>query len=324
MLTDLSLENQQMAKLNKKPKGVAGIVQEVIKNKVLFLLMLPGFLIMIVNNYIPMAGIVLAFENFNYKDKFLSPWVGLENFKFLFSGSDALIMTRNTILYNSIFIIISMILPVVMAIVLNEIRNKRLAKVYQSVFFLPYFLSWVVVSYLIFSLLSSDMGFINSFLKNIGMQPIEWYTEVKYWPAILIATNTWKWTGYDTIIMLAAIVGIDKTYYEAAAVDGATKLQQIFKITIPMLLPTISIVTLLKVGRMFYTDFGLFYIVPKNQGILFDATQTIDTYVYRALIQTGDTGMAAASGFYQAICGFIVVFTVNWIVRRLDKDSALF
>jgi putative aldouronate transport system permease protein len=323
-LTDLSLENQHVAKLNEKPKGVAGVVHEVIKNKVLFLLMLPGLLILIGNNYIPMAGLVLAFENYNYKDKFFSPFCGVDNFKFLFQGDAAFVMTRNTLLYNLAFILISMILPVAVAIILNEIRNKRLAKVYQSIYFLPYFLSWVVVSYLLYSLLNSQLGLVNSFLKSINVQGIQWYNEPKYWPVILIAINTWKWTGYDTIIILAAIIGIDKTFYEAAAVDGATKLQQIFRITIPMLVPTISIVTLLKVGKMFYTDFGLFYVVTKDSGFLYDVTQTIDTYVYRALITMGDTGMASASGFYQSMCGFVVVFTVNWIIRKVDRDSALF
>jgi putative aldouronate transport system permease protein len=323
MLTDLSLENQHEANLNKKPKGLAGIVQEVIKNKVLFLLMLPGFLIMVANNYIPMAGLVLAFENYNYTDKFFSPFVGLDNFKYLFTGTEAFTMTRNTILYNMAFIAISMVLPVIAAIILNELRNKRLAKLYQSVFFLPYFLSWVVVSYLVYSLLS-DLGLINSILQSMHLDKISWYLEPKFWPFIVICINTWKWTGYDTIIILAAIVGIDKTFYEAAAVDGATKLQQIFSITIPTLIPTISIVTLLKVGRMFYTDFGLFFVVPKDSGLLYDVTQTIDTYVYRALARSGDNGMAAAAGFYQAICGFIIVLTVNFVVRKLDKDSALF
>ncbi len=215
-------------------------------------------------------------------------------------------------------------MAVALAIVLSELRSQVLSKVYQSFFFLPYFFSWVVVSYLVFSLLSSDNGAINKLLEAVGMETVRWYTAPKFWPAILISVNTWKWTGYDAIIYLASIVGINKVYFEAAAVDGATRFQQIRYITIPMLLPLIITLTLIKIGRIFYTDMGLFFTVPRDMGMLYNATNTIDTYVYRALLSTGDLGMASAAGFYQAVLGFIVVLTFNLIVRKVSNENALF
>lgn len=293
-------------------------------NAALYLMMLPGFLALIANNYLPMGGILLAFKDYNYAKGFWgSDWVGFDNFKYLFSSDQAFIITRNTLLYNLTFILVSVTIALALAIALSELRNQKIAKVYQSVFFLPYFLSWVVVSYLVFSLLSSDMGAINNFLINRGLEPINWYTEPKFWPWILVTVNTWKWTGYDSIIYLASIVAIDKTYYEAAAVDGATRWQQIRHITIPSIMPVITILTLLKVGRIFYGDFGLFWNIPKNMGVLYNVTNVIDTYVYRALTQSGDIGMAAASGLYQAVVGFVLILTANKIVKMIDPEQAL-
>lgn len=305
-------------------KTKKSIVKEFKKNPALFLMLLPGLLVLFANNYLPMPGVLLAFKDYNYLDGFLgSEWVGFDNFKYLFSSNQAYIITRNTILYNLTFILISMTVALALAIALNEIRHKKLAKLYQSIFFLPYFLSWVVVSYLVYSLLSTDQGVFNGILESLGMERINWYVEAKFWPAILVVVNTWKWTGYDSIIYLAAIIGIDKALYEAAAIDGAGKIRQIFSITIPSIMPVITILALLKVGRIFYGDFGLFWNIPKNMGILYDVTNVIDTYVYRALTQAGDIGMATASGLYQATCGFILVITVNFIVRHFNKENAL-
>ncbi|HYE81510.1 MAG TPA: ABC transporter permease subunit [Clostridia bacterium] len=301
------------------------LLKELVKNRVLYLMLLPGLLVLLVNNYLPMFGIVIAFKDYNYTKGFWkSDWVGFENFKYLFNSKAAYQITRNTILYNLAFIIIAATIAVALAIIFNELLNRRMSKLYQSVMFLPYFLSWVVISYLVFALLSSDMGFINKMLISSGMQPVDWYVEPRFWPLIIILVNTWKWTGYDSIIYLAAIVGFDKSLYEAAAVDGASRFQQITKVMVPMLMPVIIILTLIKVGRVFFTDFGLFFNIPRNSGPLFDATNVIETYVFRALRQTGDIGMASAAGFYQAIVGFIVVLTANYIVRKIDKDSSLF
>jgi putative aldouronate transport system permease protein len=272
-----------------------------------------------------MFGIIIAFKDYNYTKGFWkSDWVGFENFKYLFNSKAAFQITRNTILYNLTFIVIAATIAVALAIIFNELLNRRLSKIYQSVMFLPYFLSWVVISYLVFALLSSDMGFINKLLVNSGMQPVEWYVDPRFWPLIIILVNTWKWTGYDSIIYLAAIIGFDKSLFEAAAVDGASRFQQITKVMIPMLMPIITILTLIKVGRVFFTDFGLFFNIPRNSGPLYDVTNVIETYVFRALRQTGDIGMASAAGFYQAVVGFIVVLAANYIVRKIDKDSSLF
>ncbi|NLV35341.1 MAG: sugar ABC transporter permease [Clostridiaceae bacterium] len=296
----------------------------------LFLMLLPGVLILIVNNYIPMFGIVIAFKRYRFHGDFFtslikSDWVGFKNFEFFIKTPYAWQMTRNTLLYNAVFIILGLIIPVAFAIMLTELRNKRLSKVYQSVVFLPYFLSWIVVSYLAYSLLSIENGLINtSILKPLGVAPVEWYSEPKYWPFILVFFQLWKYTGYNIVVYLAAITGIDPEYYEAAEIDGATKLQQIWHITLPLLKTLMIILTLLAVGRIFNADFGLFYNVPRNSGSLQPATQVIDTYVYSALRNTNDIGMASAAGTYQAVVGCITVFTANLIVRRIDKESALF
>ncbi len=300
-------------------------IRELIKNKVLFLMMLPGLLVLLVNNYLPMLGIVIAFKDYNYAKGFWkSDWVGFENFRYLFNSNAAFTITRNTILYNVAFIIIAATVAVALAIIFNELLNRKLSKFYQGIMFLPYFLSWVVISYLVFALLSSDMGFINGILVKLGKERINWYVEPAFWPLIIVLVNTWKWTGYDSIIYLAAIIGFDKSYYEAAAVDGATRFQQIKMITFPMLMPVITVLTLIKVGRIFFTDFGLFYNVTRNSGPIYDVTNVIETYVFRALRQTGDVGMASAAGFYQAVIGLIVVLTANYIVSKIDKENSLF
>ena len=299
---------------------------ELIKNRVLFLMALPGILLLFGFNYLPLFGLIIAFKNMNFaKGFFRSDWYGFKNFEFFIKTPYAYTITRNTILFNLVFIALGTILAVTLAIALHEIRNRRTAKVYQSIMFLPYFLSWVVVSYLTFSFLSVDMGFINTqLLPMFGLEPIEWYGNSRYWPPILVFANLWKYTGYNTVIYLATIVGILPEYFEAATIDGASKFQQIRKITIPLISPVVIILVLLGIGRVFFADFGLFYQVPRNTGALFDVTNVIDTYVYRTLVISGDLGMASAAGFYQAIVGFILVLASNLIVRRIDPAKALF
>lgn len=304
-----------------KRKKKAGFINELKSNKTLYLMIIPGLLVILFNNILPMFGMAIAFKDIDYQAGFWgSPWCWFDNFKYLFQSKQALLITRNTIGYNIVFIIIGATIAVALAIGFNELLNRKTAKVYQSFLFLPYFLSWVVINYLVFSLLSYDMGLIN---KTLGTG-IEWYSKPGYWPSIIVLINTWKWTGYDSVIYLATIIGFDKSLYEAAAVDGASRWKQLTSITLPLLKPTIIILMIIKVGRIFFTDFGLFYNVPRNTGLLFDVTNTIDTYVYRALMHTGDTGMASAAGFYQSVVGLIVILITNFIVRKLDKDSALF
>jgi putative aldouronate transport system permease protein len=293
-------------------------------------MLIPGLTVLLINNYIPMFGIIIAFKRYRLQGNFItsvikSQWVGFNNFEFFFKTPYAAIITRNTIVYNLLFITLQLIVPVAMAIMLNEIRNKRASKVYQSIMFLPYFLSWIVVSYLVYSMFSIENGFINrGILQALGIPAVKWYFEPVYWPFILVFFQLWKYVGYNIVVYLAAITGIDTEYYEAAAIDGATKWQQIRHITIPMLQTLMIILTLLAVGRIFNADFGLFYNLPRNSGTLFNVTEVIDTYVFRALRNSNNIGMAAAAGSYQAIIGCITVFTANYITRKIDNDKALF
>ena len=291
----------------------------------IYLMALPGLIYLFINNYMPMPGIVLAFKDYKATDGiFGSKWVGLRNFKYLFETEDAFIITRNTILYNVAFIVFGTALSILVAIILSELTS-RFKKFYQSVILLPYLISMVIVSYLVFAFLSSENGFVNNtILKALGIDAINWYSEKKYWPFILIFVYLWKNVGYTCIIYLSTILSFDRSMYEAAAIDGATKGQQIRFITLPLLRGTVTMMVLLAVGRIFYSDFGLFYQVPQNSGALFDVTNTIDTYVYRGLLELGDITMSAAAGFYQSIVGFILVLASNLLVRKFDKESALF
>jgi putative aldouronate transport system permease protein len=286
----------------------------------------PGILYFLINNYLPMFGVIIAFKDLNYaKGIFGSDWVGFKNFEFLFQTDRAYLITRNTVLYNALFIVINVILGVGVAILLNELKKKLMSRFYQSIILLPYLLSAVIVSYLVFSFLSVEYGFVNKLiLEPLGLVGITWYSEPKYWPYILTIVNVWKSVGYFSIIYLAAIVGIDAEYYEAATLDGASKWQQVRSITFPLIIPVVMIMTLLQVGKIFNADFGLFYQVPMNSGALMSATDVIDTYVYRALMQMGDVGMASAAGLYQSVLGFLLIFGVNYIVRKINSDHALF
>ena len=292
----------------------------------IYLLALPGIIYMICNNYLPMFGIVIAFKKLNFAKGILaSPWCGLKNFEFLFKSSTAFTMIRNTICYNVLWLILGHVLAIASAILLNEITNRFRARFYQSVILLPYLMSWVVVSYLVFAFLSADTGmFNNSILKPLGIAPVNWYSESKYWPFILTFVNHWKNNGYTMIVYFASIVGISQDYYEAAMLDGATKWQQIKHIPIPQLVPTIITLMILSVGRIFASDFGLFYQIPRNTGALYNATQTIDVYVYNALMQRSDYGMASAASVFQSIVGFLMVMVTNAIVRKVSRENAMF
>jgi putative aldouronate transport system permease protein len=292
----------------------------------LLIMTLPGLLYLLINNYLPMAGLVIAFKNFNYaKGIFGSDWAGFMNFEFLFKTKDAFIITRNTILYNAGFIIISTITAIAVAIMLSEVTNRIALRIYQTVILLPYLISIIIVSYLAYAFLSVNVGFLNkTLLPLLGIPEIAWYTEPKYWPYIINIVNLWKGFGFLSVIYLSSIVGIDRTFYEAAELDGASRLQGIRHITIPLIVPTISMMVLLAIGRIFYSDFGLFYQVPMNSGTLYSTTNVIDTYVYRGLLQLGDIGMSSAAGLFQSVVGFVLVLTSNLIVRRVNPENALF
>ena len=308
-------------------KTVSGKKKESFAKSVpLLLIALPGIVYLLINNYIPIMGLFLAFKDFNFmKGIFKSDWCGLDNFKFLFVTKDAWIMTRNTILYNVAFIILGTIFAIFFAILLCELGDRIRVKFFQASLLLPNLLSWVVIGFVAYAFLNADTGFINNtVMKGLGKEEIAWYTFPKAWPFILIIVNLWKNAGYQSIVYMAGISGIDKSLYEAAALDGATKIQQIFQVTLPLLKPTVITLSLMSIGRIFYSDFGLFYQVPQNSGALFNVTQTIDTYVYRGLMELNNVGMSAAAGFYQSIVGFVLVLAANALVRKLDSDNALF
>lgn len=292
----------------------------------MYVMLLPGFIYLIINNYIPMAGIVVAFKQYNIRDGiYKSPNVGLKNFEFLFKTNDAWLITRNTILYNLAFIVLDAVLAITVAIILNEIVSKRAKQFYQTVILIPFLISMVVVSYLVFAFLSNGNGFINNtVLPALGMSSVDWYNQSKYWPVLLIIVHVWKSLGYNCILYYATICGIDNSLYEAAAVDGANRWQRIRNVTLPSIKSTVIILTLMNLGNIFRSDFGLFYQVPMNSGSLLEATNTIDTYVYRGLMQTNNIGMSSAAGVYQSIIGCILVLTANMIVRKIDSESSLF
>ncbi len=313
--------------MSKRAKVSSGTAQARIRHNIpLYLMFLPGAIYLLINNYIPMAGLVIAFKQVNWNKGILkSPWVGFSNFEYLFKTKEAWNITRNTLGYNIIFIILGTVIAIAVAILLNEITSMMLKKTYQTVILLPYLISMVVVSYLVYAMLSSENGFVNlSILRPLGKQEISWYTESKYWPAILIIIYIWKTFGYNCILYYATLVGIDRGYYEAAVIDGASRWQQIRHITLPELVPTIITLTLMSIGKIFYSDFGLFYQVPMDSGPLYDVTNTIDTYVYRGLIRQNNVGMSSAAGFYQSIIGFVLVLLANYAVRRISKENALF
>ncbi|HPJ01456.1 MAG TPA: ABC transporter permease subunit [Candidatus Limiplasma sp.] len=292
----------------------------------LYVMMIPGLTYIIINNYIPLTGLQLAFKKFKYVQGIWgSAWNGVKNFTYLFKTGDAWTIIRNTLGYNLVFIILGTLFAIFVAIMLNEIKRKKVQQVYQTVILIPYLISYVIVSYITYAALGESNGMINnSILIPLGMEPAKFYTDPKYWPFILTSVQVWKTFGYSSIIYFASIIGIDKAYYEAATVDGAGTWKQITSITLPLIKPVIITLTLLSIGRIFYSDFGLFYQVPMNTGLLYDATSTIDTYVYRGLLETNDVGRASAAGFIQSVLGFLLVLGTNYAVRALEKDQALF
>lgn len=298
--------------------------------KALILMALPGFLWFIFFFYIPVFANVVAFKNFRispngFIDSLLhSEWVGFDNFKFLFASKDAWLITRNTILYNVVFLALNLFFAIAFAIIMAELRNKRLVKVYHTMSLLPYFLSWVVISYFVYAFLSPDKGIFNQWLVSQGQSPISWYTDPTWWPLIFVFLNVWKSLGYNSIIYYASVMGIDPTYYEAAMIDGANKWQQIKNVTIPQIVPMMSVLLIMNIGGIFRADFGMFYNVPRNSGALYEVTAVLDTYIYNGLTATGDLGMTAAAGLYQSAVGAALLLISNMVIRRLEPDSALF
>ncbi|MBM7567772.1 ABC transporter permease [Paenibacillus sacheonensis] len=298
---------------------------EMKRNYPYYLMMVPAALIMFVFSYLPMPGMIVAFQDFNFVDKFKSPFVGWDNFKFFFTSSYAYRTTFNTIFINLNYLVWTTFVSVLFAILLNEIRSKLATKFYQNMMFLPYFFSAVVVGKLVTDIVFSDQnGIANQIIHLFGHEPIVWSQVSGPWGWIIIGTHIWKTAGYSSIIYLASIAGIDDHLYEAASLDGATRWQQIRTITLPMLTPVIIIMTLLSIGGMLRGDFDTIYSIVGDNGLLFAHTDVIDTYIFRAIKQAADFGPTAAVGLYQSVVGFILVFGSNALVKRYNKDSALF
>jgi putative aldouronate transport system permease protein len=285
----------------------------------------PAFVLVLIMQYLPMTGLVLAFKSYRYdKGVFGSAWNGFENFRYLFSSGTGWLITKNTILYNLLNLFTSQLLAIIVAIMISEIHLKYFKKFTQSVILLPYFISWVVVGVFIFGLFNYETGMIDGIMKAAGQQPVNFYSTPAIWPVIICVFNSWKWVGYNSVIYIAAITGVDSEIHEAAAIDGATIFQRIKYITIPSIRPTIITMILLQVGRILRGDFEMFYQIVGNNGQLFNATDVIDTYVFRSLLQNADIGMTAAATFYQSVLCFVIIMIVNGIVKHIDADYALF
>ena len=295
------------------------------KNKALFVMILPAFLLVLIMQYLPMSGMVLAFKAYRYdRGVFGSDWNGIANFRYLFASGTGWLITRNTILYNLLNLITSQLLAVIIAIFICEINNIIFKKVTQTVILLPYFISWVVVGVFVYSIFNYETGLINGMINAAGGEPVNFYGWPGIWPVIICCFNSWKWTGYNSVIYIAAIMGIDGEINEAAEIDGANIFQRIWSITVPSIRPTLITMILLQVGRILRGDFEMFYQIVGNNGQLYNATDVIDTYVFRSLITNPDIGVTAAATFYQSVLCFAIIMIVNAVVKHIDEDYALF
>lgn len=302
-----------------------GILYELKKNRVMYLMFLPIAIYFLVFAYLPMTGIVVAFKEFNYRDGlFLSPWIGLKNFEYFIRSGKAWQVTKNTVLYNLVFLGGYILFSMTVAVLLSEMFGKFFKKMTQTFMFLPYFVSWVVVSAFAYNFLNYDYGLFNNLLANFGIAPLNISVEPGCWYFLLPILYVWKWVGFGSVIYLAAIMGIDQEMYEAAIIDGANIFQRVFCITVPMLKPITAILLLLGLGRVLRGEFEMFYQLIGNNGLLFEATDIIDTLVFRSLMWAQDFGMASAAGLYQSILCFVTIVVVNALVKRYDKDYALF
>lgn len=322
---------ENLLKVDKKGTGFSaslkrhGFIKEIKTNYIMFLMLVPALLYYVLFHYTPMVGVLLAFKRYTYSAGFLgSEWVGFENFRFLFLSGTVWNITKNTILYNIAFLSVSIFSQVAIAILISEITSKWFRKISQSLLFLPYFVSYVLLAAFVYNLFGYEHGTVNTILHLFGQKPINVYENAGAWKYILLIFNEWKGIGYGTVIYLATIAGISKEYYEAAAIDSATRWQQIKTITLPMLKPTIIIITLFALGNIMRGQFQLFYQVIGNNGQLYQATDIIDTYVFRMLTKNFDVGMGAAAGLYQSFFGLVIIVAVNTIIKRVDEENALF
>lgn len=295
------------------------------RNRPLFIMLIPALVFIVVFAYLPMSGLVLAFKNYRFDlGVFGSEWNGIDNFKYLFSSGTGWLITRNTVLYNILNMVTSQMLAIIIAIFITEITHTVFKKLTQSIIFLPYFISWVIVGTFVYAVFNYETGLLNGLITGMGGTAYNAYEHSGIWPWIICILNAWKWCGYNSVIYIAAIIGVDAEIYEAGAIDGATIFQRIRYITLPCIRPTVITMLLLQVGRVLRGDFEMFYQVVGNNGQLYNATDVIDTYVFRSLLQSSNIGMPAAAAFYQSLLCFIIIVTVNHIVKRIDADYALF
>ncbi|KRE49094.1 ABC transporter permease [Paenibacillus sp. Soil724D2] len=321
MQTRTSLKKKSVSTIKKK----TGVLQELFINRFSYLLIVPALLYVFIFSYATYPYLLIAFQHFNYqKGVFGSEWIGFKNFEFFFKTSDAMLITINTVKLNVMFLIAGTVSAVFIAILFNEIRSRLFQRFAQTTMIFPNFLSWIIVSYMMYGLFSTDFGMINQMLTFFGMETVNWYTKAEAWPWILVAMKIWKEAGMGSIIYLAAITGIDHSLYESAEIDGATRWDKIWRITMPLLAPTIAILTLLNLGKIFYGDFGMIYAIIGDNGVLYPTTDVIDTYVFRSLRQIGDPSNAAAVGLFQSTVGLVLVFVANWFTRRYFKEGALY
>lgn len=294
----------------------------------LYVMALPAIVLLFCFAYLPMGGLIIAFKKYNFRlgiwgSPFMDPWY--KNFEILFkSNSTALNAIKNTVLLNALFISVGTVFALALALGFNEITNKYVKKLTQSLSFLPYFISTVVVGIFVSGLLGYENGAVNRMIVSLGGEKIAFYMEAKWWPWILLIVNIWKGAGYSAVVYLATISGIDSAYYEAAKIDGATRWQQTRYISLPLLKPTVITMTLLSVGKIMNSDFGLFYNVTGDMPTLYATTDVIDTYIYRALRMLGDVGISSATGFFQSIVGFVLVLLSNWAANKYSEEGALF
>ena len=306
-------------------KFVKNLAFDFKRNKALLLMVLPVVAYLIVFNYVPMAGAVIAFKNYNFgQGIFKSPWCGFNNFRFFFLSGKAWQVTKNTVLYNLAFIVTQNVLEIAAAIFLSEIARPRFKKIAQGAMFLPNFISWVVVGAIAYNLLSYDFGFVNSLLTRLGLPKWNVYTDASYWPGIFVFLSAWKHVGYGSIVYLAAIMGISAEIYESAALDGANEWQKIRYITLPGIMPTFIVLLILAIGNIFRGNFDMFYQLVGTNGLLYNSTDVIDTYVFRSLMTSYEFGMSSAIGLYQSVLCSVTLIVTNAVIRRISPENALY
>ncbi len=290
----------------------------------LLTLAIPGLAFLIAFYYVPLFGLIIPFKQIDYAKGILgSDWAGFKNFEFLFKSSDAWRITRNTVCLNALFITVTFLSAVILAILMYNL-SRRMVKLYQTLMFIPYFVSWIVAGYVVYAFLGADLGAITNFMESIGIVPPRFYFEAKWWPMILTIAFVWKNVGYYTLLFYATLISIDTSYLEAAAIDGASKLQRVRYILLPHMKPTIITLLILQIGKIFNSDFGMYYFLTKNSGALYETTDVIDTYVFRSLRVTGNIGISSAAALYQSLVGLTLVLITNWVVRKYEKDNAIF